>query len=129
MKNDDFMQSLVGIPYKDGGLSPKEGMDCWGLSRWCIKILTGVELPEKPIAWRHYGCLLGKDAKIERGDLLFFTASPPANIHMGIAMSSSEFINARLQAGQVVCEPISRWKSLLLNVGRITGNMTHDLRN
>lgn len=125
----DFMQKLVGLPYKDGGASPEEGFDCYGLSRWCVKILTGIELPEKPLAWRHYGCLLGKDAEIKRGDLLFFTANFPAEIHMGVAISPSEFISARLYVGQVTCEPISRWRRALLNVGRVTKESAHDLRD
>ena len=121
----DFMEELVGIPYKDGGLSPEEGFDCWGLSRWCIKILAGVELPEKPLTWRHYGCLLDKDARIERGDLLFCVANPPNRIHMGVAKSSSELIHASIHTGQVVCEPVAARRECLPHIVCVQPDSSH----
>ena len=83
----DFMQDLVGVGYRDGGLSPQEGFDCIGLVRWVLREGTGVALPENPVAWRHYGRIIRSPRSIERYDLLFFCPLIPDVItHVGIGL-------------------------------------------
>ena len=116
----DFMESLVGIPYKDGGLSPEEGFDCWGLVRWVIRRGLGTVLPEKPIAWRRHGRVLpfSPDA-VQRYDILFFNDDAGIVTHIGVANSRTDFTHANQYCKSVVCEPINKYRDNIRAIGRV----------
>ena len=117
----DFMQELVGVSYKDGGMSPKEGFDCFGLVRWVVREGLGIILPENALAWRKYGEVIeGRPKDIRRYDLLFFyLLIPDVATHVGIANSYKDFTHAGSTFGAVVCEPISKYIEYIKAVGRI----------
>lgn len=117
----DFIQQLVGIPYKYGGGSPDEGFDCYGLVRWVVRNGLGIILPENTIGWRRYGEIIeGCPGKIERYDLLFFCPIIPDVVtHVGIANDHKDFTHAGSTFGGVVCEPISKYAALIKAIGKI----------
>ena len=116
----DFMEELVGIPYKDGGLSPEEGMDCWGLVRWVIERGLRIKLPEKPIAWRRHGRVLPFSlAAVQRYDILFFSDDLGIVAHIGIANSPTDFTHANQYCCSVVCEPINKYRDSITAIGRV----------
>ena len=43
--------ALLGIPWKQGGDHPQEGMDCWGAVREVYRI-RGFDVPSLPFIWR-----------------------------------------------------------------------------
>ena len=117
----DFMEALIGIPYKDGGASPEEGFDCYGLVRWIVRAGLGVVLPQNTIGWRHYGEIIeGRPKEIRRYDLLFFCPTIPDVVtHVGIANDAANFTHADHRFGAVVCEPISKYIDDIKAVGRV----------
>ena len=117
----DFMQQLVGRLYKDGGSSPDEGFDCYGLVRWVVREGLGIILPETTIGWRRYGEIIeGRPKEIRRYDLLFFCPTIPDVVtHVGIASDGSNFIHADRRFMAVVCEPVSKYLDHIKATGRI----------
>lgn len=117
----DFMQQLVGLPYKDGGFSPEEGFDCYGLVRWIIREGTGICLPESTIGWRRYGEIIEEwPQTIRRYDLLFFCPMIPDVVtHVGVANDHRDFTHADHRFMAVVCEPISKYADVIRAIGRI----------
>lgn len=117
----DFMQDLVGIPYKEGGASPSDGFDCYGLVRWVIREGLGVSLPENTISWRRYGDVIdGCPSNPLRYDLLFFCPTIPDIVtHVGIANGDGNITHADHRFGAVVCEPLSRYSGKIKAIGRV----------
>ena len=117
----DFMQSLIGIPYKDGGASPEEGFDCYGLVRFVVREGLGISLPESTIGWRKYGEIIeGRPKDVRRYDLLFFCLLVPDVVtHVGIANDHKDFTHAGSMFRAVVCEPISKYIAYVKAVGRV----------
>ena len=117
----DFMQSLIGIPYKDGGASPENGFDCYGLVCWVVREGLSVVLPRNTIGWRRYGEIVeGRPENIRRYDILFFCPLIPDVVtHVGIANNCSEFTHAGSTFGGVVCEPISKYIDCIKAIRRI----------
>lgn len=117
-KNTNWMLELIGVPYKQNGLTP-EGFDCFGLVRWVYLEGLGFEIPAAMTAWRHYGIMIPYPCPIHQYDSLFMHGKVGDWIgHVGIAINQSDFIHAHSKCGGVVCEPIQRWKNQIRGVGR-----------
>ena len=117
----DFLQELVGIPYKDGGASPEEGFDCKSLVRWVIHRGLGILLPENTVAWRkHCEIIEGRPAAIRRYDIVMFCPIIPDVVtHIAVANDHRDFTHADHRFMAVVCEPISKYLDNIKAVGRI----------
>ena len=117
----DFMQTIVGFPYKNGGALPESGFDCYGLVRWVIHQGLGILLPENTIGWRRYGEIIEKRPNnIQRYDLLFFCPLIPDVVtHVGVANDHKDFTHADHRFMAVVCEPISKYADMIKAIGRI----------
>ena len=62
--NLEFYKSLLGVPFVDGGRTPEEGFDCWGLSRYVYKEIKGIELPTFAISCKDASAI-GERVEIE----------------------------------------------------------------
>ena len=118
-----MMDDLIGIPYKDGGLSPEEGFDCYGLVYWVLTTQRGMTLPTKPPSaarWPEYVKIYRpRPPVIETFDVLLFSEILPGLInHIAIAISPSDFIHTGPQYGGVVCQPINYHYHKIIGVGR-----------
>lgn len=86
-------ERLIGIPYKWGGTSPKEGFDCSGLTMVVYR-LNGLDLPRT--SWKQFqaGKPVGK-SQLQTGDLVFFATKGGNNVsHVGIYKGNNMFIHA-----------------------------------
>ena len=110
-------EDLVGVPYKPGGLTLEEGLDCYGLVRMAVQLEFGVWLPPEPGIWRGYARLLEPDEPMRRGDVLFFDSLE--RLHVGFVLGDGNFVHAMKQVAQVVCEPVSRYRDILRAIGRV----------
>ena len=113
--NMDFF-NLVGKPYKDGAFGP-DFFDCYGLVRFVWHEALGIDLPENTIGWRKFGTLLPWPCELQIYDILMFESLNVVD-HIGVAISTGEFLHANRLADQVVQEPISRYKDKLRTLGR-----------
>lgn len=114
---------LVGAPYKDGGLTPTEGFDCYGLVRWVLNTELRMLLPEKPPgpgAWGHYVKVYRQPIPpLVKYDVIAFSDIIPglAN-HVGVVISARDFLHCGSKYGGVVCDEIARWRDKIIGVGR-----------
>jgi len=88
-----YAVSLVGSPYRLGGISPETGLDCSGFVGHVFKQATGILLPRdsraisesaQPLAW----------TELQPGDLVFFNTLNRAYSHVGIYLGENRFVHA-----------------------------------
>jgi cell wall-associated NlpC family hydrolase len=83
----------LGVPYRWGGTSAREGFDCSGLTMTVYR-LNGLALPRTAEAQYRAGAAISKSA-LKAGDLVFFrTASRGGISHVGIYSGDGKFIHA-----------------------------------
>jgi peptidoglycan endopeptidase LytE len=91
----DFAHAQVGKPYKFAAAGPSS-FDCSGLTKASLAI-AGVKLPHQSLAQSKLGTAIDwKTTPIQAGDLVFtFSSKSPTVIsHVGIAISSTHWIEA-----------------------------------
>ncbi|MFN7093761.1 MAG: C40 family peptidase [Burkholderiales bacterium] len=86
--------SLIGIPYKWGGNTPKIGLDCSGFIKYIYKQTLGITLPRTSAEMANLGRNIPLN-QLEPGDLLFFNTLGGRRIsHMGMYLGNNKFIQA-----------------------------------
>jgi peptidoglycan DL-endopeptidase CwlO len=110
--------SLRGVPYRDGG-SDLSGFDCSGLVAY-VFAKHGLLLPRAVTGQFAVGDAVSSDA-LAPGDLVFFSTVAPGPSHVGIAISSREFVHAPSSSGVVRVESLGSpyWSSRFLGARRL----------
>lgn len=87
--------SLVGVPYKYGGSSPMEGLDCSGLAQETMK-MAGLLIPQDMTAHQLYlyNYTNGQVGVLDSGSLVFF-GKPEKISHVGVIIDGEMMIEAR----------------------------------
>ena len=93
-------ESFIGVPYRWGGSSVKDGFDCSGFTM-VVYQLNGLNLPRSSTAqWR-----VGSDLKrnqLSKADLVFFATTGGSRIsHVGIYIGEDKFIHASGRGKQI----------------------------
>lgn len=79
----DFAQKHVGVKYRYGGNSPREGFDCSGFTCYVFNEF-GMQLPRISADMSREGRYVGKN-ELQKGDLVFFATGRGRRInHVGI---------------------------------------------
>jgi hypothetical protein len=85
-------ERFVGIPYRWGGDTVVEGMDCSGFTR-AVYNLCGVNIPRTSREQFKVGETVARD-ELQDGDLVFFGSSGEAINHVGIYVGGGRFVHA-----------------------------------
>ncbi len=85
-------ERFVGIPYRWGGDTVVEGMDCSGFVR-AVFNLCGVSIPRTSREQFKTGETIAK-AELKDGDLVFFGDSDERINHVGIYVGNGKFVHA-----------------------------------
>ena len=85
-------ERFVGIPYRWGGDTVVDGMDCSGFVR-AVYNLCGVSIPRTSREQFKTGAPVGKSELLD-GDLVFFGASDDKINHVGIYVGDGRFVHA-----------------------------------
>ncbi len=85
-------ERFVGIPYRWGGSTVVDGMDCSGFVR-AVYNLCGVNIPRSSGEQFHTGQAIDR-AALRDGDLLFFGDSAAKINHVGIYAGDGRFVHA-----------------------------------
>ncbi|MBW1934872.1 MAG: C40 family peptidase [Deltaproteobacteria bacterium] len=86
-------RSFLGLPYRWGGSSPREGFDCSGLAM-AVYRLNGLNLPRSSNQQFNAGTPVRID-ELSKGDLVFFDTSGREGVsHVGIYEGNGKFIHA-----------------------------------
>lgn len=110
---------LEGVPYQWGGDQPSTGFDCSGFVQYVLgqhNILAPRTAAEQ--------FLIGKQVELEQvraGDLVFFSTVAPGASHVGLAVSSEEFVHAPAANGVVRVERVrsSYWLARFVGARRV----------
>lgn len=103
---------LVGIEYREGGRTPAEGLDCYGVARLALERF-GYQLPAD-----YREAMLGAQAQarelpageaIRAGDVLEITGGEGFGLHLGVAIDGQRFIHAT-QLGGCRIDRIDLWQ-------------------
>ncbi|MFK5914887.1 MAG: C40 family peptidase [Woeseiaceae bacterium] len=113
-------KKMLGVKYKYGGSSPKQGFDCSGLVQYSHKSI-GKSLPRttyqlyksaKPVARRY----------LQKGDLVFFKTSVSRAVsHVGIYLGNNKFIHAPSSGKRVKINSMNEkyWRKRFAGGGRV----------
>jgi cell wall-associated NlpC family hydrolase len=86
-------ESFIGVPYRWGGSSPRDGFDCSGFTM-AVYRLNGLNLPRSSSAQWKVGSRVDRH-ELSKADLVFFSTSGGKRIsHVGIYMGGDKFIHA-----------------------------------
>ncbi len=85
-------ERFVGIPYRWGGTTVVDGMDCSGFAR-AVFNLCGVNIPRTSGEQFQTGQTIGK-GELRDGDLVFFGDSVNRINHVGIYVGDGRFVHA-----------------------------------
>ncbi len=99
-------RTFLGLPYRWGGMSERQGADCSGLVKMIFAKLH-VELPRTS----REQIQSGKDVpmeKLEAGDLVFFSSDGGTPDHVGVYMGNHQFLHAEKRAGRVIITDLNQ---------------------
>lgn len=85
-------KSQIGIPYKFGGNSPRQGFDCSGLALYSHR-LNGISIPRQTSEQFKLGKHINR-TELNAGDLLFFRTMGQSVSHVGIYIENDSFVHA-----------------------------------
>ncbi len=99
---------LVNTPYRYGGNTPEGGFDCSGLVHYVFGQVAvgGARLPRSTAQWAA-ATVPVDEARLQRGDLVFFNTSGAAFSHMGIYVGGGQFVHAPSTGGTVRKDAVS----------------------
>lgn len=93
--------AYVGVPYKWGGNTPKEGFDCSGFTKY-VFAKQGITLPRTAREQARVGGAIAVDfGSLRPGDLMMFAEPGEAISHVAIYVGSGEIIHSSSSVGGV----------------------------
>jgi cell wall-associated NlpC family hydrolase len=99
-------ESFIGLPYKWGGSSRKEGFDCSGLTM-AVYRLNGLNLPRTSKEQFSSGTPVTRSS-LNKGDLVFFKISKGRKVsHVGVYVGGGKFIHSPGQGKTIRVSSIS----------------------
>lgn len=112
--------ALLGVPYKMGGTSPENGLDCSGLVRYVFKQAWDTALPRTSEEMSQIGQPVDRE-NLQPGDLVFFDTLRRDFSHVGIYLGEKRFIHSPSSGGQVRMEDMDMdyWKNRFNGARRI----------
>ncbi len=91
---------FLGVPYKRGGNSFEQGLDCSGFVRLMYEQTVGLVLPRRSAEQAAATTPIDK-TELQPGDLVFFNTLKSAFSHVGIYVGDNKFIHSP-RSGSVV---------------------------
>ena len=100
-------RKFIGIPYRWGGSSRREGFDCSGLTM-VVYQLNGLNLPRSSREQYRVGTPVRR-SQLSRGDLVFFATSGGRRVsHVGIYVGEDKFIHAPRRGKKIRTERLTK---------------------
>lgn len=85
--------NLIGVPYRRGGNSAEDGLDCSGLVKSVYAQTLGLILPRRADQQAAATQKIDK-TELQPGDLVFFNTMRRAFSHVGIYIGEGKFVHA-----------------------------------
>ena len=88
-----FAQDLVGVRYRYGGISPRDGFDCSGLVQYVYAHAVHIDLPRTARQLASIPAQSVRRSELSPGDLIFFSRNKRVT-HIGIYIGEQRFVHA-----------------------------------
>lgn len=99
-------KSFIGVPYRFGGKTSEEGLDCSGLTMASYR-LNGLELPRTSRQQWATGRFVDKHNVLE-ADLVFFDTTGKGRVsHVGVYIGNGQFVHAPKSGKTIRIDSIS----------------------
>ncbi|MEZ5537894.1 MAG: C40 family peptidase [Thiolinea sp.] len=110
-------QQQLGIKYRWGGNSPREGFDCSGFTKYSLKAV-GAQIPRTAAQQSKASRTISR-RDLKPGDMIFFKTSGRIVNHVGIYLGNGRFIHAASGGGRVTTDDLrkSYWQKRLHKYG------------
>lgn len=108
-------ERFVGLPYKWGGNTVVEGLDCSGFVK-SVYYLVGLEIPRTSQEQFNAGTAI-KKSEMKEGDLLFFGKGPDQISHVGMYIGNGKFVHAPRRGEPIQITPVDTEKYVQKYVG------------
>jgi cell wall-associated NlpC family hydrolase len=97
---------FLGLPYRWGGMSRRQGVDCSGLVKMLFAKLR-IELPRTSVEQGRSGENIAIQ-NLQNGDLVFFSSDGAIPNHVGLYVGENQFIHAEQKAGHVIITDLNQ---------------------
>jgi cell wall-associated NlpC family hydrolase len=114
---------FLGVPYKRGGNSFDQGLDCSGFVRLIYEQTVGMVLPRRSAEQAAATQPIDK-SELQPGDLVFFNTLKSAFSHVGIYVGDNKFIHSPRSGGVVRVEDmrVAYWQQRFDGARRVDAN-------
>ena len=99
-------RGFLGLPYRWGGMSRRQGVDCSGLVKMLFAKLR-IELPRTSLEQGRSGENIPIQ-NLQNGDLVFFSSDGATPNHVGLYVGENQFIHAEQKAGHVIITDLNQ---------------------
>ena len=113
--------SQIGVRYRLGGNTPRNGFDCSGLVQWSYK-QQGITVPRVTTDQARVGRRVSSRERLQPADILVFkNRQGPRGLHTGLYAGGGRFIHSPRTGARVRTESleVSHWKNSLIGVRRV----------
>jgi cell wall-associated NlpC family hydrolase len=112
---------LLGVPYRYGGNTAAQGLDCSGFVKLVFAQTLGIILPRRADEMGKLGRYV-PDGELKPGDLVFFNTMHRINSHVGIYIGEGEFVHSPSTGGRIRVDKLrgSYWNQHFEGGKRIT---------
>ncbi len=102
---------FLGVRYRLGSISEKNGFDCSGLVKKVFSIFN-IDLPRTSREQFQQGQKVDRE-NLQKGDLVFFSSGGKTPTHVGIYIGNDKFLHAARKARQVIVSDLNKiWYSM-----------------
>lgn len=102
-----FIDTWIGVPYKNGGMD-KKGVDCSAFTSLLTKEIYNKQLPRTARLMAEYvKRKFEKDLK--EGDLVFFDFNGQKFSHVGVYLQNNKFVHASTSKGVIISDLKDQW--------------------
>ncbi len=117
----DLAHQVLGVRYKYGGNSIREGLDCSSLIQLTHKPL-GRKIPRTAAEQSKASRTIARQ-QLRPGDLIFFNTLGKGVSHVGIYLKNGNFIHAASGGGRVMVDNLSKsyWQKRIVKYGTFVG--------
>jgi cell wall-associated NlpC family hydrolase len=120
---------FLGVPYRRGGNSFDQGLDCSGFVRLIYEQTVGMVLPRRAAEQAAATQVIDK-TELQPGDLVFFNTLKSTFSHVGIYVGDHKFIHSPRTGAVIRVEDMrmSYWQQRFDGARRVNASMSADTR-
>jgi len=117
----DLAHQVLGVRYKYGGNSVREGFDCSSLIQYTHR-LSANQIPRTAAEQSRASRTISRQ-QLRPGDLIFFNTTGKGVSHVGIYLKNGNFIHAASGGGRVMMDNLSKdyWQKRIVKYGTFVG--------